>query len=161
MKRVIISNRALAAMVSGIERYPDTENGGILLGIKKGELFTIIESIEAGSEAVRERGKLSFNSKTIEHTLLSVVDLYEEELSMVGVWHKHLNECNPPFSEEDSRCHKSLSDRLKKDIISILFQKLENDEYLMRVYCYKNGMISEVEYEIEVLEKLLKYKTNF
>ena len=31
MKNVILSNRAVAAMVSGIEKFPDTENGGILL----------------------------------------------------------------------------------------------------------------------------------
>lgn len=159
MGKVVSSNRALAAMVSGIERFPDTENGGVLLGIEKEDRIYVVEAIEAGAESVREKGRLSFESSSIEHTLQVIMGLYEEELSIIGVWHKHNNECNPPFSTEDDICHKTLSCQLQKDIVSILFQKRENDEYMMRVFCYKSGKLSEEEFEIAGLEKIINYRS--
>lgn len=146
-------------MVSGVRRFPDTENGGLLLGIKKENKIFIVEAIEAGIDSVREKGRLSFEGSSMEHTVTSIIDLYEEELSIIGIWHKHGHDHNPPFSAEDEMCHKALSNQLKHEIITILFQKKLNDEYVMRVFCYKNEKLSEEEFGISALEKMIHYKS--
>lgn len=159
MKSETLSNRALAAMVSGIEKFPDTENGGILLGIRRNGEIAVVEAIEAGEGAIHERGKLSCDVKSVEYIANTVKGLYEEELEVVGIWHKHNHDYNPAFSTEDNLCHKEMCDSLKQDIISILFQKNKDDEYTMRVfrYCLNHQLIEE-EFDVEDLTKMISYR---
>lgn len=159
MKNVILSNRAVAAMVSGIEKFPDTENGGILLGIRRKGEIAVVEAIEAGEAAIHERGKLVCNIKSMEYIANTVKWLYEEELEVIGIWHKHNHDYIPAFSTEDNLCHKKVCDSLKKDIISILFQKNKDDEYIMRVfrYCLKHQFIEE-EFEVKDLMEMISYR---
>ena len=159
MRRVRISNRALAAMVSGIEYFPDTENGGVLLGRINKSGIDIIEAIEAGENAVHEKGKVSFDLKSVEYIASTIKRLYEEEVKVIGIWHKHNHDYNPPFSSQDNLCHKKMSDSLKQDVISILFQKNEDNEYTMRVFCYcLNQQTIEVEFDVEDLVKMISYR---
>lgn len=159
MGKVRISNRSLAAMVSGVERFPDTENGGPLLGTVRNDEIDIIEAIEAGENATHEKGKVSCDTKSVEYIANTVKRLYEEELEVVGIWHKHNHDYNPPFSTEDNLYHKEMCDSLKKDIISILFQKNKDDEYTMRVFRYcLNYQLIEEEFDIENLTKMISYR---
>lgn len=162
METVIISNRALAYMISGIEMFPDKENGGLLIGIEKKEKTYIIEAIEAGAHSVHEKGRLFLNMDGIEHSLNTIINLYNEEISIMGIWHNHNNDYNPPFSSEDKICHRDLSNQLQRDIISILFQKKQDDEYEMRVfrYCNKDHKLTEEGFEIEELSKMISYRVS-
>lgn len=159
MGKVRISNRSLAAMVSGVERFPDTENGGPLLGKVRNDEIDIIEAIEAGENAIHEKGKVSCDMKSVEYIANTVKGLYEEELEVVGIWHKHNHDYNPPFSTEDNLYHKEMSDLLKNDIISVLFQKNKDDEYTIRVfrYCLNHQLIEE-EFDVEDLTKMISYR---
>lgn len=159
MGNVRISNRSLAAMVSGIERFPDTENGGPLLGKVRNDKIDIIEAIEAGKNAIHEKAKLSCDEKSVEYIANTVKGLYEEELEVVGIWHKHNHDYDPPFSAEDNLFHKEMSGSLKKDIISVLFQKNKDDEYTMRVFRYcLNHQLMEEEFDVEDLTKMISYR---
>jgi hypothetical protein len=52
-----------------------------------------------------------------------------------------------------------MGDALKQDIISILFQKNEDNEYTMRVFCYcLNQQTIEVEFDVEDLVKMISYR---
>ena len=160
MEKVTISNRALTAMVSGIERFPDTENGGILLGIRSGDKINVIEAIEAGKNAIHERGRLLCDVKSVEYNANIINGLYEDELMVIGIWHKHNNDYNPPFSTDDNLCHKAMCDCWKQDILSVLFQKKQDDEYSMRVFRYRvDNQLVEEEFEIESLEKMITYRS--
>ena len=159
MEKIRISNRALVAMVSGIERFPDTENGGPLLGTDDEDGIDIIESIEAGENAIHEKGNLSCDMSSVKYIADMINGLYEEDLKVVGIWHKHNHDYNPPFSTEDNLCHKEMCDSLKQDIISILFQKNKDDGYTMRVFRYcTNHQLIEEEFGIEKLEKMIHYR---
>lgn len=159
MGKVRISNRSLATMVSGIERFPDTENGGPLLGKVRVNGIDIIEAIEAGENAIHEKGKVSCDIKSVEYIASTIKGLYEEEVEVVGIWHKHNHNYNPPFSTEDNLCHKKMCDYLKQDIISILFQKNKDGEYSMRVfkYCINHQLVEE-EFDIEDMAKMVTYR---
>lgn len=159
MEKIRISNRSLAAMVSGVERFPDTENGGLLLGKIRNNEFDIIEAIEAGESAIHEKGKLFCDVKSMEYMTNIVKGLYEEELKVVGIWHKHNHDYNPPFSIEDNLCHEKICASLNQDILSVLFQKNQDNEYTMRVFRYcLNHQLMEVEFDIEDLTKMISYR---
>lgn len=160
MGKVVLSNRALAAMVSGIERFPDKENGGPLLGRVRKDGIEIIEALEAGEHAIHERGRLSCDTKSVEYMAGTLKGLYEEELEWIGIWHKHNHDQNPPFSKEDEQCHREMCDQKKRDMISILFQKTEEEEYVMRVFrCSPASLLTEEEFEVEDLNKMISYRT--
>lgn len=159
MRKVRISNRSLAAMVSGVERFPDTENAGILLGKFINNEFDIIEAIEAGESAIREKGKILCDVKSMEYMANIVKGLYEEDLEVIGIFHKHNNDYNPPFSIEDNLCHEKMSHSLKRDILSVLFQKNQDNEYTMRVFRYcLNHQLVEEEFDVEDLTKMISYR---
>lgn len=159
MRKVRISDRSLAAMVSGVERFPDTENGGLLLGNIRNSEFDIIEAIEAGESAIHEKGKIFCDVKSMEYMANIVKGLYEKELEVVGIWHKHNHDYNPPFSTEDNLCHKKMCDSLNRDILSILFQKNKDNEYTVRVFRYcLNHQLVEEEFDVEGLTKMISYR---
>lgn len=161
MKKVRISNRSLAAMVYGIERYPDKENGGLLIGIKRKDMFDIIEAIDAGKNAVHKRGQVTLDSESVEYMANTIKGLYEEEFDVVGIWHKHNHDYNKtePFSVEDELCHRELCDSLKQDILSILFQKNQDGVYIMRVFRYNiEHQLTEEEFVVEELSKMATYR---
>lgn len=159
MESVRISDRALAAMASGIEKFPDSENGGIILGIRKDDKFDIVEAIEAGEKAIHETGKLTCDMKSTVYIAAMLSGLYEEELEVIGIWHKHNHNYNPPFSTEDEMFHKEMCERFQKDIISILFQKNQYDEYSMKVFRYGvDHQLVEEEFEIKDLSDMVTYR---
>lgn len=160
MKKIVLSNRAMAAMVSGIEKFPEKENGGPLLGRVRKDGIDIIEALEAGEHAVHEKGRLSCDTESVEYMASTVNGLYEEKLEWIGIWHKHNHDQNPPFSEEDNQCHRALCDLKKRDVISILFQKTEEEEYVMRVFRYSTDhRLTEEDFEIKDLNKMISYRT--
>lgn len=159
MENIRISNRSLAAMVSGIERYPDTENGGLLLGRARNTEIDVIEAIEAGENATHKKGKVFCDIKSMEYITNTIRELYKDEVNIIGVWHKHNHNLNPPFSLDDNYCHKELCAYLKQDIISILFQKNKESEYSMRVFRYRmSHQLIEEAFDIEDLEKMIAYR---
>ena len=85
--------------------------------------------------------------------------LYKEDLEIIGIWHKHNHNLNPPFSIIDNLFHQKLCKSLKQDIISILFQKEIDNEYSIHVFKYcQNNQIIDKEFDIVKLEKMIDYK---
>lgn len=160
----IISRRAAASMLSEIERYPDTETGGVILGIRTDKNdFMIAEAIDAGQNAVHEIGKLVCDIDSMNHMIKAVSGIYETDIEIIGVWHKHNNCCNPPFSDEDMKLHELMLAYGDHDILSVLFQKNENgDGYILRVFRFdRNRALTEEEFEINDLTNQFPYRKWF
>lgn len=89
----------------------------------------------------------------------SLIDIYEDELQIIGVWHKHNHDMGV-FSSEDDLLHKKLSETFKCNLASILFQKTETEEYKFSVYKYHHATskLTEEEFEIVDLSKEFPYK---
>jgi hypothetical protein len=156
-----ISNRAFAGMLSDLERYPDDETGGFLIGTENKDTFWIVEVVDAGLNAVHEVGKLTCDMDSIKHMIMSIVGLYESDMQVIGVWHKHNNKCNPPFSTEDMELHERLFCEYGRDILSILFQKdsLEGG-YILRVFRYgENQNLTEEDFEVMDITQYFPYRS--
>lgn len=146
-------------MISGIKKYPSEENGGLLLGLKRGTKIYIIEAIETGKEDLHNEGELLLNMVNMEYLANILNGLYKEDLEIIGIWHKHNHNLNPPFSIIDNLFHQKLCKSLKQDIISILFQKEIDNEYSIHVFKYcQNNQIIDKEFDIVKLEKMIDYK---
>lgn len=159
MGNIIISDRSLACMIAELSRYPNCETGGLLIGTRDKGNISIIESTDAGMCAMHELGRVVIDIQYSKHLMDTVSDIYKEKMYLLGIWHKHNHDFNPPFSIDDHECHEMLRKQLKNDIVSVLFQKKQDDEYVMRVfrYCHKKCLIEE-EFEVIELSRLVSYR---
>ncbi|MDO4169425.1 MAG: hypothetical protein Q4D45_05925 [Lachnospiraceae bacterium] len=156
---IFISNRAFSLMMTDISRYPNVEAGGLILGIKEDNIYYVIEAIEAGDDASRSAGTLLCDEKNMIHMISTLVNIYDPQIDVIGVWHKHNNCNNPPFSDTDMELHKKIQGWINSDVISILFQKIDDSEYKMKVFFIdKQGSIIEKDFLIMDINNIVKYR---
>ena len=113
---------------------------------------------DAGEHAEREATKVIFDESMVYYASL-LMDLYEEPVHVIGIWHKHNHNYNPPFSEEDNLVHQRLVEQTENDILSILFQKEPEGSYVMKVFRYnRKGQLSLEDFEVEELSNMAQYR---
>lgn len=146
-------------MLSELSRFSNLESGGILLGKLINNDYYIVEAIDAGINTVKTSYSVICDSKYLTHMHNTLSALYEPKLDVVGLWHKHNNNINPPFSSEDVISHNNIMKLFEiNNTISILFQKQNEEFYVMKVYKY--DYISEfklLDFEIKDVSRLIGY----
>lgn len=148
MKYVYIANRADEFMQADIAGFPNEKTGGILLGYRHDEdqEFEVLEAVDGGVHAIHEKDIFSCDAEYVQHLADLLSRLYYPRLQVVGVWCKHDQVCDPPFSDEDVEMQKKVLEYCKESIVSILFQKLDEDEYMMKAFAIdENGSYKEID----------------
>lgn len=160
MPGIKISPRAFASMMSEVEKYPLVETGGVLLGAEIDGVIYIAEAIGPGVKAVRTTGNLSCDMESIAYIVQSLSGVYDRDIDIIGVWHKHNHSCNPPFSDTDMDLHREICAYSDSDIASILFQREENgNEYTLRAFRYLSAdKVEEEDFEVADMSSLLSYR---
>lgn len=130
--RCTISGRAQAVIEQELNRFPDTETGGLLLGYSEPENgISILEATDSGYQnTVHTVGSFQYDTAYEEHLCNLLSLLYQPPLQLVGVWHKHnsahLNS-GLPFSFADEKIHSQLLEN-SFPCISILFEKISTNK---------------------------------
>lgn len=160
MNKIELSKRSIASMFSEIGRFPDVETGGLLLGTREKNAIYIAEATIPGYKAVHSVGGVQCDMEYINYTVLHLESIYVQKIYIVGIWHKHNNNCNPPFSKEDMQLHETIQKYSNGTIISALFQKQVVDkDYLLRIFQIDSRCkITEAEFEIKDLQNKFSYK---
>ena len=86
---VRITRRAWTAILSETLVKVESETGGILLGYRDGEVWTVVEAIDPGPKSVFEYAFFSYDQPYVNHLANRIVQLYERPLEVVGLWHRH------------------------------------------------------------------------
>ena len=153
---VYLSNRAYLQMTAEIAVFDDLETGGLLLGRRDGGDIMIAEAVCGGPHAVRERCSFEYDPAYAVYEIGLLTRMYnEQKLEVLGVWHKHNHACTPPFSEADRGMHAQALRQLEtSEIISLLFQKAGDEQYLLAAYLITTHGEAEIELEFSPSGKL-------
>lgn len=87
--RVRFTRRAWASVLSETLTEVGTETGGILLGYRDGSDWLVVESIDPGPNSVFQMAYFEYDQPYVTHLANRISRLYERQLDVVGLWHRH------------------------------------------------------------------------
>ena len=87
--RVIFSDRAYLAILAETSEKIATETGGIFLGCFENGIFYVVEAIDPGPKAIFQVAYFEYDQQYTQHLINKTARLYNHELSLVGLWHRH------------------------------------------------------------------------
>lgn len=133
----VIAARAGRAMQNELARFPETETGGLLLGYSGPDGITILEATDGGyRDTIHEPDCFEYDAAYEEHLCGVLSLLYDPPLTLVGVWHKHNDAHEVPFSRADEAIHRQLLEN-EWPCLSVLFEVTgcgEETDYRARVF---------------------------
>ena len=99
-RRIVISDRAYTSIIAeALSRDPD-ETGGILLGIIDKDTWYVVEATDPGLSTFHNRVHHEMDEKYHNHVYPVISRLYEKDLCLLGLWHRHPGTLNT-FSGDD------------------------------------------------------------
>ncbi|MCD8361685.1 MAG: Mov34/MPN/PAD-1 family protein [Lachnospiraceae bacterium] len=87
--KVVFSDRAYAAVMAETTEKIATETGGLFLGIYDRDIWYVIETIDPGPNSIFEVAYFEYDQKYTQHLINKIANLYEERLTLIGLWHRH------------------------------------------------------------------------
>jgi len=87
--KVIFSDRAYAAVLAETAEKVKTETGGLFLGAVESGTWYIVETIDPGPKSIFEVAYFEYDQQYTQHLINKIANLYEERLSLIGLWHRH------------------------------------------------------------------------
>ena len=140
-KILTISKRTMNLMRLELSLFSDVETGGILLGYSNSTDISVYEATDGGyKNVIHEAGKFEYDAEYVEHISNHISMLYQPQLELIGIWHKHNHANDPALSHADRKLGRQIRQLLGKDAISILFQKQDCDTYKMRIFVVNSSL---------------------
>ena len=100
--QAVFSNRAYNTVVSEATARVNSETGGVFLGYYENETWYVIEAIEPGPKAVFQEAYFEYDQRYVERKINKVAQKYQAELTLIGIWHKHLGSFNEFTTTDDT-----------------------------------------------------------
>lgn len=117
--QVVFSNRAYKSIVLEATDKINSETGGVFLGCYESGTWYVIETIEPGPKAVFQEAYFEYDQKYTEYQINMAALKYQAELTLVGIWHKHLGSFNE-FTTTDDITNSEYAKLSDNGAISIL-----------------------------------------
>ncbi len=136
-KDIVISDRAYAAIIAeSLSREP-LETGGILLGHYKNGRWYIVESTDPGMKTIHTTVHLEMDQKYHNHIYPVISRLYEDDLFLLGLWHRHPGSLNT-FSKDDNNTNTEYAKAIGNGTLSFIINFVP-DAKLTCYYLDQNG----------------------
>ena len=87
--KVVFSDRAYASVMAETTEKIQTETGGLFLGTVVNDTWYIIEAIDPGPKSIFEVAYFEYDKNYTQHLINKIANLYDEKLSLIGLWHRH------------------------------------------------------------------------
>lgn len=158
--RVVFSNRAYASVLSETTEKIKTETGGLFLGTVKNDTWYIIEAIDPGPKSIFEVAYFEYDQKYTQHLINKIANLYDEKLSLIGLWHRHPGSFDQ-FSSTDNGTNAKYAAMRKEGAISALVN-IDPDFRITMYQVNQPCRYKKIAYEIGdqlIPDELLKYKS--
>lgn len=87
---IVFSNKAYNAIIDETFKKDPIETGGILLGhVLDNGTWIVIEVLPPGIYSTHEYAYFEYDDRFVNYLANSVASKYEQELSLLGLWHRH------------------------------------------------------------------------
>jgi hypothetical protein len=136
---VVFTNRAYNAIISETFSKTPLETGGILLGhILSTGVWIVVEVIPPGPRSTFQHACFEYDWEFVNYLVKPLTELYQEELQILGPWHRHPGSMDT-FSSTDDQTNYEFVKRNPYGVIS----GLVNIDPLFRLTMYhvKNSPI--------------------
>ena len=87
--KAVFSTAAYAGLLVETQEKIRTETGGVFLGCFREGVWYIIETIDPGPKSVFRIDYFEYDQPYIAHLINKRARLYKENLTLVGLWHRH------------------------------------------------------------------------
>lgn len=87
---IVFSNKAYNAIIDETIKKDPIETGGILLGhVLDNGTWIVMEVLPPGIHSTHEYAYFEYDEAFVNYLANSVASKYEQELSLLGLWHRH------------------------------------------------------------------------
>lgn len=117
--RVVFSNRAYASVLAETTEKIKTETGGLFLGTVQDDTWYIIEAIDPGPKSIFEVAYFEYDRKYTQHLINKIANLYDKQLTLIGLWHRHPGSFDK-FSSTDDGTNAKYASMREEGAISAL-----------------------------------------
>lgn len=117
--RVIFSDRAYASVLAETAEKVATETGGAFLGTVIDDTWYVIEAIDPGPKSVFEVAYFEYDQEYTQHLINKIARLYDKQLSLIGLWHRHPGSMDF-FSSTDGGTNSKYASMREEGAISAL-----------------------------------------
>ncbi len=117
--RVVFSNRAYASVLAETTEKIKTETGGLFLGTVQDDTWYIIEAIDPGPKSIFEVAYFEYDQKYTQHLINKIANLYDKQLTLIGLWHRHPGSFDQ-FSSTDDGTNTKYASMREEGAISAL-----------------------------------------
>lgn len=117
--KVIFSARAYAALLSEVLDEVQTETGGVLLGYWDDGVWQVVESVDPGPSSRFEVAYFEYDQDYVNHLINKVSRIYEKQLDLIGLWHRHPGSFDR-FSATDDETNSKYASLSKYGAVSAL-----------------------------------------
>lgn len=158
--RVVFSNRAYASVLAETTEKIKTETGGLFLGTVQDDIWFVIEAIDPGPKSIFEVAYFEYDQKYTQHLINKIANLYDKELTLIGLWHRHPGSFDQ-FSSTDDGTNAKYAAMRKEGAISALV----NIDPKFRITMYqvdRSCRYKRIQYDVGdnlIPNDLLKFKT--
>lgn len=158
--KVIFSDRAYTAILAETAEKVKTETGGLFLGAVDHDLWYVIEAIDPGPKSIFQVAYFEYDKAYTQHLINKVANLYDERLTLIGLWHRHPGSFDQ-FSSTDDETNRKYANMRQEGAISALV----NIDPLFRLTVYHVAQPCKykvIDYEIGdafIPDELLAYKS--
>ena len=87
--RVVFSSRAFTGVMSETLEKLSTETGGLFLGAVDKGTWYVVEAIDPGPHSIFQVAYFEYDQKYTQHLINKIANLYEADLHLIGLWHRH------------------------------------------------------------------------
>lgn len=158
--RVVFSNRAYASVLAETTEKIKTETGGLFLGTVQDDTWYIIEAIDPGPKSIFEVAYFEYDQKYTQHLINKIANLYDKQLTLIGLWHRHPGSFDQ-FSSTDDGTNAKYASMREEGAISALV----NIDPTFRITMYQVERpcnYQKIVYDVGdnlIPDELLKFKT--
>lgn len=158
--RAVFSNRAYASVLAETTEKIKTETGGLFLGTVQDDTWYIIEAIDPGPKSIFEVAYFEYDQKYTQHLINKIANLYDKQLTLIGLWHRHPGSFDQ-FSSTDDGTNAKYASMREEGAISALV----NIDPSFRITIYQVDRpcrYRKIAYDVGdnlIPDELLKFKT--
>lgn len=87
--KVVFSNRAFISLLVETKEKITTETGGVFLGFYRDGIWYVVESIDPGPNSIFKPAYFEYDTSYINHLINKVSRIYNTQLELIGLWHRH------------------------------------------------------------------------
>lgn len=158
--RVVFSNRAYTSVLAETTEKIKTETGGLFLGAVQDDTWYIIEAIDPGPKSIFEVAYFEYDQKYTQHLINKIANLYDRQLALIGLWHRHPGSFDQFSSTDDGTNFKYASMRNEGAISALV--NIDPDFRITMYHVAYPCRYRKIEYDVGdnlIPNELLKFKT--